>query len=253
MFTRIGRKIKILAQALCWLLILISVVGGIFVMFNPGLSSQLGGFNTVLLGLLIILLGSLLAWLGSFVLYGFGELVDNSTLIKDQLLGEEISADRLAEPQFSPLTGLSKAARAAGKAMGSMRSSRHSQGSARRQETRTGYQAPQQPAPGYSQPRQAGPYSPQPSGYQQPQTGAYPPAPGQGSYQPTSYQRTQPAGAYQPSPAAAPYQQAAAPAKTAWYMVDAQTVQCPNCRLQLPQSQVKRLGRCPQCGMPYPQ
>ena len=34
----------------------------------------------VLSGLLTIVLGALLSWVGSFVLYGFGEIVENSDI-----------------------------------------------------------------------------------------------------------------------------------------------------------------------------
>ena len=37
------------------------------------------GFNGI--GILVIILGVLGSWTGSFLLYGFGELVDNSTKI----------------------------------------------------------------------------------------------------------------------------------------------------------------------------
>jgi hypothetical protein len=39
----------------------------------------------VISGILTIVLGSLAAWISSFLLYGFGELVENSSRIADQL------------------------------------------------------------------------------------------------------------------------------------------------------------------------
>lgn len=56
MFDNIGRKIKILAQVLCWIGIIGSVITGIAFLTNerPGL------------GVIIIFGGELLSWIGSF-------------------------------------------------------------------------------------------------------------------------------------------------------------------------------------------
>lgn len=69
MFTDIGKKIKSLAQIVCW----IGIIG-----------SAIGALATIrfsfLTALLILAAGALGSWLGSFALYAFGELVDNSAL-----------------------------------------------------------------------------------------------------------------------------------------------------------------------------
>ncbi len=41
--------------------------------------------SLMITGLLVIVIGSILSWLGSLVLYGFGQLVDNSDIIRKQL------------------------------------------------------------------------------------------------------------------------------------------------------------------------
>lgn len=74
MFNNIGSKIKSLA-------ILVSV-GGI-------ISSILTGFILLLaleemgalIGIVIAVVGSALSWIGSFYTYGFGELIENSSII----------------------------------------------------------------------------------------------------------------------------------------------------------------------------
>lgn len=71
MFGNIGGKIKGLTKIICWIEIIICVIVGIAFMVNGG-----PGY-----GVVIIIVGSLLAWVGSFVLYGFGELVENSTYL----------------------------------------------------------------------------------------------------------------------------------------------------------------------------
>ena len=73
MFDNIGSKIKTLAKVVCWIGIIGSVIAGIAMIATMG---SVG----VLSGLLTIVLGALLSWVGSFVLYGFGEMVENSDI-----------------------------------------------------------------------------------------------------------------------------------------------------------------------------
>lgn len=75
MFDNIGSKIKDLALIVCWLGITISVISGLAII----LSNE----ETVFVGLLIVLLGSAGSWIGSLVVYGFGQLIENSdTLVE---------------------------------------------------------------------------------------------------------------------------------------------------------------------------
>ena len=84
MFENIGGKIKKLAKICTGIGIVFSVIAGIVTMFQS--------FFT---GLLIAAIGALASWVGSFLLYGFGELVENSQILagKDlkQKSGEEKS------------------------------------------------------------------------------------------------------------------------------------------------------------------
>ncbi len=72
MFSNIGQKIKMLANALAWIGIIASIYFGVFLMIDID----------VLTGVVVLLGGSLFSWLGSFLLYGFGQLVDNSDKIR---------------------------------------------------------------------------------------------------------------------------------------------------------------------------
>lgn len=75
MFDNIGSKIKSLAQIVCWMGIVVSAISGLAIMISNE--------ETIFVGLLIILLGSIGSWIGSFVLYGFGQLIENSdTLVE---------------------------------------------------------------------------------------------------------------------------------------------------------------------------
>ena len=70
MFGNIGGKIKGLAQFLTWIGIIGSVIMGVTLMAE-------GDFLAII-GLIVAIVGSLLSWLSSFLLYGFGQLVQNS-------------------------------------------------------------------------------------------------------------------------------------------------------------------------------
>jgi len=200
MFSRIGKKIKIVATVLFYVLAAASVIGAFYVIFNFG--QLLGTGNAILMGILIALVGCLIAWVSSFMLYGFGELVDNSAIIKDALTGG--AASEPAEHTSSPFNGLAKAVNSARSA--------------------------QQPQP-VQQPQSQGAYQPPLT------TRAY-------TAQPNPYGR---AGSYPPSQP----QPASLTGKSGWIQVDAQNVQCPNCRYTLSAAQAKVYGCCPQCRMPF--
>ena len=74
MFDNIGGKIKTLAQVVCWIGIICSVISGIVMMAN--------GDELAFLGFMIMVIGSLVSWVSSFTLYGFGQLIENT----DQLV-----------------------------------------------------------------------------------------------------------------------------------------------------------------------
>ena len=76
MFKNIGKKIKLLAKILCWLQIIAYMATAVFFMV----------MDQILLGFVILVVGFLVAWIGSFLLYGFGELVDNSTIQTKMML-----------------------------------------------------------------------------------------------------------------------------------------------------------------------
>lgn len=73
MFNNIGKKIKTLAQVITLIGIIASLITGIVFI---ALANNNPGWGT--LGVLIIIIGSLISWISSFILYGFGQLVDNS-------------------------------------------------------------------------------------------------------------------------------------------------------------------------------
>ena len=78
MFNNISKKIKTVAEIICFVGILISLCYGFVKIFK----------EEILLGILVIFLGSLSSWIATLGLYGLGELIENSqTLI--EILGQE--------------------------------------------------------------------------------------------------------------------------------------------------------------------
>lgn len=83
MFDNIGGKTKTLAKVLCWIGIIASLV------FAIVLWSQNSYRNpTVALGFGVLIGGALSSWIGSFFVYGFGELIDETTM--NRRLNEEM-------------------------------------------------------------------------------------------------------------------------------------------------------------------
>lgn len=68
MFNKIGEKIKILAIVICIVGIIASLFVGMLFIAD----------NEFLLGITTIVVGVLASWVSVFVLYGFGQLVENS-------------------------------------------------------------------------------------------------------------------------------------------------------------------------------
>ena len=62
-----------LAQVVCWIGIIASVIVGLAALAV-----------SILSGLLIMGLGSLASWIGSFLTYGFGQLIENSDILVKQ-------------------------------------------------------------------------------------------------------------------------------------------------------------------------
>ena len=92
MFSNIGGKIKGLAKFICWVGIISSVVAGIVLIISSHNSNGYYSYtdtNMIIAGILVMLFGSILSWIGSFVLYGFGELVDNSSKLVELKQNED--------------------------------------------------------------------------------------------------------------------------------------------------------------------
>ena len=74
----IGGKIKCLAALFFWLGIGVSIIIG-FAMLIAGCVD--GVLGTAIIGLVLMIFGSLAAWINCWLLYGYGQLIENSDRI----------------------------------------------------------------------------------------------------------------------------------------------------------------------------
>ena len=82
MYDNIGGKIKVLAKAFSIVVAIISIITGIVVLIND---MPLG------ISLFLILAVPIIAWISSFVLYGFGELIEDIGVIRREKVGSTSS------------------------------------------------------------------------------------------------------------------------------------------------------------------
>ena len=67
MWENIGSKLQKLAKVICWIGIILSVIGGIVMITQ----------KQAVLGIVYIILGPLFSWIGSWTMYGLGLVVEN--------------------------------------------------------------------------------------------------------------------------------------------------------------------------------
>lgn len=80
MFKNIGKKIMTLAKVNFWVGAVLCALGG-FGTVMEAVDSLYGSTEDAVAGFIIMLLGPLLSWIGSLLLYGFGQLIDNTGFI----------------------------------------------------------------------------------------------------------------------------------------------------------------------------
>ena len=75
MFDNIGEKIKGLAKATFIIMSIISIMVGLVVLYE----------ELIGLSLFLIFICPIISWISSWILYGFGEMITNTSEIKDSL------------------------------------------------------------------------------------------------------------------------------------------------------------------------
>lgn len=94
MYKNIGKKIKILAKVLAIVLSVITVTMGVYMIikYNDPIVADAVGYiynasykaTVIIVAVIVVILAVALNWVSSWILYGFGELIDNTTAIKKQ-------------------------------------------------------------------------------------------------------------------------------------------------------------------------
>mgnify|MGYP006911755396 FL=1 len=80
MYSNISLKIKSLAKVLCTIGIIISCLAG-FLLIVMGILAPRNS-PCLIIGLPVAGVGSLFSWLSNFLLYGFGQLIENTNVIR---------------------------------------------------------------------------------------------------------------------------------------------------------------------------
>ena len=89
MYGNIGGKIKGLAKAFFIVEAIVAVIAGIALMASDE--------NLIFFGVLSLILGPVVAWVSSWLLYGFGELIDNTRDIERNTRSNERSSKAQAK------------------------------------------------------------------------------------------------------------------------------------------------------------
>lgn len=87
MYENIGSKIKSVGAVLCWLGIIISIIGGVIIIVSGNNASLPQGFTggVTLYGILIIVLGSISSFIYGWLMVGFGDLIETSAITAGKL------------------------------------------------------------------------------------------------------------------------------------------------------------------------
>ena len=86
MFDNIGRKIKSMAKGLFWGCMVVCSVGGLF-----GIVAVETAEERIAILIAAIAYG-ILSWIGSWLMYGFGQLVENSTIMTEMRTDDVLEA-----------------------------------------------------------------------------------------------------------------------------------------------------------------
>lgn len=94
MFSNISSKIQGLAKVICWVGIVYFGLGGFASVFD-GVSHD--NTEDVILGFVFMIFGPLFSWIGSLLLYGFGQLIENTDEIVEDIYDKKSEAETKKE------------------------------------------------------------------------------------------------------------------------------------------------------------
>ena len=82
MYKNVGKKIKFFAALWVFINIVVLVfLGTVLIVYGIGDKLKFG----ILIGAAIIVIGSFLCWYGSLALYGYGQLIENTQVIREKI------------------------------------------------------------------------------------------------------------------------------------------------------------------------
>ncbi len=84
MYRNIGKKIQAIAKVYAWLGIIFSVICALVMIFGQTSGVQMGITGRIVMGIFIAVAGSVVSWISSWLVYGFGELIENTKKIAEK-------------------------------------------------------------------------------------------------------------------------------------------------------------------------
>lgn len=85
MFSNIGGKIKTTTAVCCWVSIVLLAIAGIALISS----------GAALYGIIMLIAGPLTAWISSILMYGFGELVENSCIQTNLMIKQDTEKNQI--------------------------------------------------------------------------------------------------------------------------------------------------------------
>ena len=95
MFDNIGGKIKGVAKFITWLGIIASVISFLIIV-------SIGENELIGLGFILLVVGCIGSWLSSLMLYGFGQLIENTEIIAEKYIPKYSSEDNTPYYKYDP-------------------------------------------------------------------------------------------------------------------------------------------------------
>ena len=92
MFNNVGRKVKKFAKVVCWVGIIVSVLGGI-ALFASGYDTR-DAEVLCPVGIVLAVLGPFFSWIGSLTIYAVGEAAENSAIAANLAIKADLERDK---------------------------------------------------------------------------------------------------------------------------------------------------------------
>lgn len=83
MYSNVGKKIQTLAKVIAWIGIIFSLLLGGLELYG-GINTY--DYNMIINAIVIMIFGPLLSWISAITLYGFGNLVESNSQMKDEII-----------------------------------------------------------------------------------------------------------------------------------------------------------------------